>query len=653
MMAKAIHCSSHPQLATMGVCTGCAILFRKLTEDQCMKCIKLSRASSTVEREAIEAQPQCEGCSVVFPYMKNVLCGACREADSCQETEAAGAGASSLTDNILGRAAAFQASANQHRLSQPAPKNKSLEAADAARLKAKLAALHKQTKSDVITAEASLFYYPKNGTAAKKVFDIFVDRLSHITDCRHIKAQLLPDYKKYFGTDPAKTLLDGVRGTLEKAWLMTPAASVNGVKLNFQDAEFGIVSAKSIINFKPTEEHLVGTVEAMFNNLRSESKVSDIDYKARKLTLRVYAHELASASTLSIIIARQVDDDDLFFTSTRPSARRSGTRSMARGQSAVKRKASTSISTTTEYTSAFRPRKAPVMPQIDFDKYSFEKIAFTADAEGNLDEFLTRDEEIEVAKGWRQFIAAGKAEGGYISKGATKYAFMGRIGSKMYAIFQCGVDSQVDEASNRADLIAELKLLALGQYFADSFATRAKACGVRIPKIRWNSEGAFVGKATNCWPDDESSLMFESFLAAPLLDTSVVYTERKFSGSDVAGRSADVVGSALDAYAHHTLVDTEGQILLTDLQGVVGSDQSVILFDPQAHSCAKDTGFWDQGSDGIKVWEKAHKCNELCKQLKLKDGMVKGERNELTMPEICRYEGVSRFVNEDGQLYGA
>jgi hypothetical protein len=85
---------------------------------------------------------------------------------------------------------------------------------------------------------------------------------------------------------------------------------------------------------------------------------------------------------------------------------------------------------------------------------------------------------------------------------------------------------------------------------------------------------------------------------------SGLYVERKFSGSTTAGYSIDVVGSAMDAYAHHTLVDSNGALLLTDLQGtlvklhdmtnpnlpifslqgVVGPSQSVILFDPQAHS---------------------------------------------------------------------
>ncbi|KAG5733260.1 hypothetical protein E4T56_gene14814, partial [Termitomyces sp. T112] len=94
------------------------------------------------------------------------------------------------TDEILSRTAIFQASANQHHLNQPATKNKGLEAADAAHIKAKITSLQKQAKADVVTVNATLFYYPKNGTAAKK-------------------AQLLPDYKKYFSTDSAKSLLEG------------------------------------------------------------------------------------------------------------------------------------------------------------------------------------------------------------------------------------------------------------------------------------------------------------------------------------------------------------------------------------------------------------------------------------------------------------
>ncbi|KAG6871946.1 hypothetical protein C0993_002579, partial [Termitomyces sp. T159_Od127] len=71
-------------------------------------------------------------------------------------------------DEILSRATIFQASASQHRLNQPLTKNKGLEAVNAARIKAKITSLQKQAKADVVTVDATLFYYPKNGTAAKK-----------------------------------------------------------------------------------------------------------------------------------------------------------------------------------------------------------------------------------------------------------------------------------------------------------------------------------------------------------------------------------------------------------------------------------------------------------------------------------------------------
>lgn len=86
--------------------------------------------------------------------------------------------------------------------------------------------------------------------------------------------------------------------------------------------------------------------------------------------------------------------------------------------------------------------------------------------------------------------------------------------------------------------------------------------------IRWNTRGAFIGTVADGRLDDMSSLVFKTFLAAPLLDMSSLYTERKFSGSTTAGHSIDVVGSAIDAYAHHVLVDSDGSLLLTDLQGL-------------------------------------------------------------------------------------
>jgi hypothetical protein len=66
---------------------------------------------------------------------------------------------------------------------------------------------------------------------------------------------------------------------------------------------------------------------------------------------------------------------------------------------------------------------------------------------------------------------------------------------------------------------------------------------------------------------DTRSFVFDTFMAAPLLPTSLLYDERKFSGSDEAGENVDDVGQVIDTFAHHVLVDSHGSFLLTDLQG--------------------------------------------------------------------------------------
>jgi hypothetical protein len=177
----------------------------------------------------------------------------------------------------------------------------------------------------------------------------------------------------------------------------------------------------------------------------------------------------------------------------------------------------------------------------------------------------------------------------------------GQFAGVPYAIFQCKPRAGVDEASNNTDLIAELKLLIHGQYFAESFAKRALIYGVQIPgkphltvlhylvhegsDIRWNALGAFVGTVTDTFLDDTTSLVFETFLAAPLLDMSNLYSIRKFSGSTTAGRSIDIVGSAIDAYAHHVLVDSDGLLVLTDLQGMSRKCYIELGFDYVARRC--------------------------------------------------------------------
>ena len=142
--------------------------------------------------------------------------------------------ANAVKDIVVSRAAQYQSTASQHRLNQPPTLNAGLQAANAAQVKNKLATLKKQAKADTVTAEATLYYYPKNGAVAKKVSIIF-HAISLYLTC-FLKAQLLPVLKKYFGSDPAKQVLDTARDDLKKAWLESPASNISGINtMNFDE----------------------------------------------------------------------------------------------------------------------------------------------------------------------------------------------------------------------------------------------------------------------------------------------------------------------------------------------------------------------------------------------------------------------------------
>ena len=89
----------------------------------------------------------------------------------------------------------------------------------------------------------------------------------------------------------------------------------------------------------------------------------------------------------------------------------------------------------------------------------------------------------------------------------------------------------------------------------------------------WNFKGAFIGSVLELVgaPDegevDERSLVFMDFLAAPLLEINDETTERKFSGNEDIAHNKDPLGRMVDAYVHHTLIDSFGDILLVDVQG--------------------------------------------------------------------------------------
>ncbi|THH28071.1 hypothetical protein EUX98_g6111 [Antrodiella citrinella] len=146
---------------------------------------------------------------------------------------------------------------------------------------------------------------------------------------------------------------------------------------------------------------------------------------------------------------------------------------------------------------------------------------------------------------------------------------------------------------NHEELLNELKLLALGDYFMKTYYDRANVynCRGMLPDMSFNHAGAFIGTTVN---EDQVSqdlnakaLMYTSFLATPLIDTQDDFGPLiKFSGSVGPGSNThSAVGIAVDAFAHHVLVDSEGACIFVDLQGFVHRHKDcVVLIDPQTHT---------------------------------------------------------------------
>jgi len=51
------------------------------------------------------------------------------------------------------------------------------------------------------------------------------------------------------------------------------------------------------------------------------------------------------------------------------------------------------------------------------------------------------------------------------------------------------------------------------------------------------------------------------------------------------GDNETKISHVIAAFAHHSVVDSNKTVVLIDLQGLLSPDGSIILIDPQAHTC--------------------------------------------------------------------
>ncbi|KAG1878132.1 hypothetical protein DFJ58DRAFT_835755 [Suillus subalutaceus] len=130
----------------------------------------------------------------------------------------------------------------------------------------------------------------------------------------------------------------------------------------------------------------------------------------------------------------------------------------------------------------------------------------------------------------------------------------------------------------------KFEILYLAQYFLDSFYRQAGDNDVLYSSQ--NISGAFIRKLIRKLAGapkngkDLCSLIFSVFMVLPLLLTGALYKEIKFSRSEKVGANNDSLDSAMNAYAHHVVVNSEHEIVISDIQGIIKPDQTIVFFDP-------------------------------------------------------------------------
>lgn len=123
-----------------------------------------------------------------------------------------------------------------------------------------------------------------------------------------------------------------------------------------------------------------------------------------------------------------------------------------------------------------------------------------------------------------------------------------------------------------------------------------------------------------------------SMTTNPVGPTEYVAIEEFFSGTYVKFNSnggyvnPNVNSATMAAFSHWSFHQSNGQLLICDLQGVLNNG-NYRLTDPAIHSQAKNTyGLTDLGVLGQAIFFYSHTCNNMCqhwKKLQLTDELIK------------------------------
>ncbi|THH17036.1 hypothetical protein EUX98_g9204 [Antrodiella citrinella] len=521
--------------------------------------------------------------------------------------------------HISSRSAIFEKGASQKRL-HIGGRGTTVSATNTTTYKKQIGQLKEQRTISVHNVDVSLYHYASQNKTAKVVD----------------------------GATPGRELYEGA------PWQTRTGSSFTSMTFSNRDRMSFYVGGGRTIGHLITPDQVNSlTVRQWFDSLAAASMLSEKHKKEKVIPINLCIHEQPDS-------AIEDDDDDVEYYGTFAASNHRSSLKSSPAKSAMKRKrgpdASNAISVKRPvYESAFKlPHEKDESSAVSYLTYSITITSCMADNKGTISNATSVSQEtINIAKNWKadlqKYLAHQKdnsnsdfdvhGSGTFIGRGSSKVAFLVSFKNHQYAILQIGPLGQLSspnavwgtEEDNMRDLLNELRLLTLGQYFVASFYRRADCYKSKLPKIRFNSMDAFIGTITasdasgvsHDLTPDTPPLLWKTFLAVPYIDQAQGYeSHRKFSGAfEVGNNTTSLLGNVVDAFAHHVLVDSMRTCVLVDLQGFVhGARNEVVLIDPQAHthnwpgSCA----YWDHGVQEIEQFEKAHTCNSICRKLDLK-----------------------------------
>ena len=105
------------------------------------------------------------------------------------------------------------------------------------------------------------------------------------------------------------------------------------------------------------------------------------------------------------------------------------------------------------------------------------------------------------------------------------------------------------------------------------------------------------------------------FSVEPFIDGSY----EKFNNNAGYVAKSSKISDVVQAFSHYTWQKSGKQFIVCDLQGVV-TGSGVLLTDPCIHSCSEELlcyGTSNLGPAGINTFFSTHRCNAVCKEMKL------------------------------------